>query len=383
MGGGAVEDLDLPPSVKDRLRRQGMLYVRDLTEFSPKELAEYLEIEDSLSLEILRAADAIAPFREPANAYNALKEVMQENGVVTFVKGIDDMLGSGVAIGSITEFAGTPGVGKTQLAMQLCIDVQIPHIFHGLGGRAVYIDTEGSFCDAVDRVAQMAESVVTHLKRTARHRDGSTDDVRAKAAAEVTVEGLLGGIDCYRAHNRAELLTAVAQLDGRLAADPSIKLVVIDSVAFPFRAVGSTSKDATKTRDRELQDLARDLHRLALERSVAVVVTNHLGLRFDKGTQAFLLSPTLGEVWHHGVSTRVLCFQQPRGDSLGTGHGLPHCRFKRVAQLVKSTRHKAGSASFRITREGVRGDDASSSSSTATTTATAAHNINGKRPLPA
>ena len=37
--------------------------------------------------------------------------------------------------------SGVPGVGKTQLGMQLALDVQIPRAFGGVGGQAVYIDT--------------------------------------------------------------------------------------------------------------------------------------------------------------------------------------------------------------------------------------------------
>ena len=39
--------------------------------------------------------------------------------------------------------SGVPGVGKTQLGMQLALDVQLPAVFAGLAGAAVYIDTGG------------------------------------------------------------------------------------------------------------------------------------------------------------------------------------------------------------------------------------------------
>ena len=55
------------------------------------------------------------------------------------------MLGGGVHLGEMIEFCGVPGIGKTQIAMQLCVDVQIPEAFQGVGGEAIYIDTEGSF----------------------------------------------------------------------------------------------------------------------------------------------------------------------------------------------------------------------------------------------
>jgi hypothetical protein len=34
---------------------------------------------------------------------------------------------------------GAPAIGKTQLCMQMCMDVQIPASFGGVGGAAVYI----------------------------------------------------------------------------------------------------------------------------------------------------------------------------------------------------------------------------------------------------
>jgi len=44
--------------------------------------------------------------------------------------------------------------------MQLAVDVQIPVCFGGLGGKALYVDTEGSFL--VQRVADMAKAAVQH-----------------------------------------------------------------------------------------------------------------------------------------------------------------------------------------------------------------------------
>ncbi len=45
-------------------------------------------------------------------------------------------------------------------SMQLCVDVQIPQCFGGVGGDAIYIDTEGSFI--AHRVADMAKAAVQH-----------------------------------------------------------------------------------------------------------------------------------------------------------------------------------------------------------------------------
>ena len=49
--------------------------------------------------------------------------------------------------------------------MQIAVDVQIPSVFKGVGGQALYIDTEGSFM--AERLAQMAASVASHIQRIA------------------------------------------------------------------------------------------------------------------------------------------------------------------------------------------------------------------------
>lgn len=41
----------------------------------------------------------------------------------------------------MTEFSGVPGIGKTQIGIQLAVDVQIPLEYYGVGGQAIYIDT--------------------------------------------------------------------------------------------------------------------------------------------------------------------------------------------------------------------------------------------------
>ncbi|MBL1810932.1 DNA repair and recombination protein RadA, partial [Klebsiella pneumoniae] len=71
---------------------------------------------------------------------------------------LNDILGGGIHCKEVTEIGGVPGVGKTQLGIQLAINVQIPVEYGGLGGKAVYIDTEGSFM--VERVYQIAEGCI-------------------------------------------------------------------------------------------------------------------------------------------------------------------------------------------------------------------------------
>ena len=58
---------------------------------------------------------------------------------------LDKLLEGGVETGSITEVFGEFRTGKTQLCHTLCVTCQMPVTEGGAEGKAVYIDTEGSF----------------------------------------------------------------------------------------------------------------------------------------------------------------------------------------------------------------------------------------------
>jgi RAD51-like protein 2 len=66
-------------------------------------------------------------------------------------------------LGKISEVCGAAGLGKTQLCMQLCVNVQIPERFGGLGAKAIYIDTEGSFVS--NRLVEIANSTMRLLQK--------------------------------------------------------------------------------------------------------------------------------------------------------------------------------------------------------------------------
>ncbi|CAM9511005.1 unnamed protein product [Choristocarpus tenellus] len=115
------------------------------------------------------------------------------------------MLGGGVPRGELTEICGTPGVGKTQFGMQLAVDVQIPPGFSGVGGEALYIDTEGSL--TVERLSQMCAAVAEHLRRIARNKKNyGGQDLALNVPTE---ENLLEGIHVWRLHDHIEQLAAV------------------------------------------------------------------------------------------------------------------------------------------------------------------------------
>lgn len=68
-------------------------------------------------------------------------------------------------------------------SLQLCIDVQIPESFGGLGGQAVFVDTEGSL--VVQRVMDLAHAAVQHCSLQ------DHDSEQQEAMKDFTMETIL------------------------------------------------------------------------------------------------------------------------------------------------------------------------------------------------
>jgi len=56
--------------------------------------------------------------------------------IITFSHSIDTLLGGGVPISELTELVGLPGIGKTQLGMQLAVNTLLSARFGGVEGEA-------------------------------------------------------------------------------------------------------------------------------------------------------------------------------------------------------------------------------------------------------
>ena len=65
--------------------------------------------------------------------------------LTTGCSSLDNLLDGGIETQSLTEFYGEFGSGKSQLCHQLCVTVQLEEAQGGLGGNALYIDTEATF----------------------------------------------------------------------------------------------------------------------------------------------------------------------------------------------------------------------------------------------
>ena len=84
----------------------------------------------------------------PMDFKTAADALEDRKSLVTLTTGsteLDKLLEGGVETGSLTEVFGEFRTGKTQLCHTLCVTCQMPVSDGGAEGKAIYIDTEGTF----------------------------------------------------------------------------------------------------------------------------------------------------------------------------------------------------------------------------------------------
>uniref|UniRef100_A0A8C9UUQ1 DNA repair protein RAD51 homolog 3 n=1 Tax=Spermophilus dauricus TaxID=99837 RepID=A0A8C9UUQ1_SPEDA len=329
----------LSPAVRVKLVSAGFQNAEELLEVKPSELSKEVGISKEEALETLQIIRRECLTNKPkyagapesgrkCTALELLEQEQTQGFIITFCSALDNILGGGVPLMKTTEICGAPGVGKTQLCMQLAIDVQIPECFGGVAGEAVFIDTEGSFM--VDRVVDLAIACIQHLHLIAGTH---MEEEHERALKDFTLENILSHIYYFRCHDYTELLAQVYLLPDFLSGHSKVRLVIVDGIAFPFRH----DIDDLSLRTRLLNGLAQQMISLANNHRLAVILTNQMTTKIDKN-QA-LLVPALGESWGHAATIRLI-FQWDR--------------MQRLATLYKSPSQKESTVQFQITPQGFR-----------------------------
>lgn len=378
----------LPEVVKQKLIASSYINVSNVLAVTPAQLSRDCGIS-SIDAQRVAAACQLAS-RPPAalipgarTALELLEEERMQRSIVTFCIDLDDLLGGGICTRQITELCGEPGAGKTQFGMQLSLNVQIPEELGGLGGQALYIDTEGSFstvraparsklcswhshrpplrfvvlCSSSlrpsqDRVEQMAQALCAHLQAAAQ-RSGNPSDIAA--AQRTSPSAMLDQIYVSRVHSHREQVALARSLPAFLERNPGVRLVVVDSVAFHFRH----GFDDYAARTRTLLAHALQLLRVAVEYNLAVVLINQVTTKVGQagGGQSAsgqgggggeadapsVIAPALGETWAHVSNTRIILSK-----------GIVQGELERAALVDKSATTPRVSVPFRVSAEGVR-----------------------------
>ncbi|KAK3161094.1 hypothetical protein QOZ80_1BG0071750 [Eleusine coracana subsp. coracana] len=256
-----------------------------------------------------------------------LSDEQSQKHITTGSTGINNILGGGIHCKEVTEIGGVPGVGKTQLGIQLAINVQIPVEYGGLGGKAVYIDTEGSFI--VERAYQIAEGCIIDILEHFPHSHEKTSSDQGK----LQPEHFLAGIYYFRICSYTEQIAVINYLEKFLGEHNDVRIVIIDSVTFHFRQ----DFDDLALRTRVLSGLSLKLMKLSKAYNLAVVLLNQVTTKFTEGS--FQLTLALGDSWSHSCTNRLILYWNGN---------------ERYAYLDKSPSLPVASSPYAVTGKGVR-----------------------------
>lgn len=280
---------------------------------SPEELSEVCAIGLRGAQRILNDAREAAGVK-PITAAELFDQSDEYPKITTGSQNLDDILAGGISTGGITEFSGSYGTGKTQLAFQVCINVQLPKEKGGMDARAYFIDSEGTFSPR-----RLAEMIVM----------GGYDSNPKKFLSNVIVS---------RAFNASHQVRLVQDAE-KLIKAKNIKLIVVDSVAAHFRVEFTGQKELPK-RQQILMRWADTLRRYVDSYGVAVLITNQVIANPDALLSSDSIEPALGYAWGHRPTHRVL-LRKSRGSA-------------RIARVFDSPELAEREAVFFITSGGIR-----------------------------
>mmetsp|Transcript_11824 Transcript_11824/g.17349 ORF Transcript_11824/g.17349 Transcript_11824/m.17349 type:complete len:352 (+) Transcript_11824:187-1242(+) len=293
-----LAQLPLRPSTLLIFQKRGFSTVKEVEEAKANGGISNLSEELGLSLAqtavlVREIKSASASTETQGSTALSLLQSRKQRSIITFSKSVDNMLGGGISLGELTEVCGLPGAGKTQLAMQLCVNSSIPEMVGGVCGQAIYIDTEGSF--SPERCRSMAQALVKHVQKSSKNK---------KLPDWFEFDAILNGIHVFRVYDEATQVAVMHSLPQYLEKHQQsprpIRLIVLDSIAFHYRSTTSDYLGRTKS----LSDTASLLSDIGSKYNTAVVVINHMTTKINGGISQVV--PALGESWAHAVTTRLI-----------------------------------------------------------------------------
>ncbi|MDH7596237.1 MAG: DNA repair and recombination protein RadA [Methanothrix sp.] len=316
---------DLPgvgPATAEKLREAGFTTIEAVAVASPGELVAAAEVGEATAAKIIAAAREAADIGGFETGDQVLERRKLVGKITTGSRNFDELLGGGMETQAIVELYGEFGSGKTQVAHQLAVNVQLPPELGGLNGSAIIIDTENTF--RPERISQMVMGL------------------RAIDDREWRPEDFLKNIHVARAYNSNHQIllaeSAMELAESLRETEHPVRLLIVDSVTAHFRAE-YVGRGTLADRQQKLNKHLHDLMRFADLNNALILVTNQVMAKPD----TFFGDPTKpvgGHVLGHTATFRVY-LRKSKGD-------------KRIARLVDSPNLPDGEAVFSVTMEGLR-----------------------------
>ncbi|CEL55755.1 DNA repair protein XRCC3 homolog OS=Arabidopsis thaliana GN=XRCC3 PE=1 SV=1 [Rhizoctonia solani AG-1 IB] len=269
---------ELPDQTKNLLTKANLKNYIDVVTLSASDLATKLRVPLEKAQTILQQIhSAFTPETHVVKLGDTQESAKHDLLGSTFTTGddaIDNLLGGGFTIGQVHEITGEAASGKSQLALQLALTVQLPESERGLNGSALYLTTLNRLITS--RLLEMASS---HPVLSAHESTVSLDNIATQHAPDVD--------------KLTVLLTALLPIHATTCRDRGhpLRLLVIDSMTALFRDRQANQPQNLYARSESLNAVGALLHQIASAHELAVVVLNDV-------TDVFAANPTGGEADH-------------------------------------------------------------------------------------
>jgi len=308
----SLEDLPgVGPAIAKKLEEAGYNDLMAIAVASPSELADVADIGEGTAAKIIQAAREKADVGGFETGDVLLEKLGERKHLTTGSKAFDELLGGGFETQAITELFGEFGSGKTQIAHQLCVNVQMAEDEGGLEGEAVFIDTENTF--RPERILQMADGM---------GMDGKEVLKKIHVAS------------AFNSNHQMMLVDKAMEL----ARERPVRLLVVDSLTGHFRAE-YVGRGALAERQQKLNKHMHSLLKFARINNAVICVTNQVAARPD----VFFGDPTQpigGHIVGHTAMFRIYLRKSKGG--------------KRIARLIDSPHLPEGEIVFMVKEEGIR-----------------------------
>jgi len=292
-----------------KLKEAGFGTVEALAVTPIRELVENSGIGEETALQMQQRAREMLGL-DFMTAFELFEKRKDAKRITTGSKNLDKLLGGGVETQAMTEFCGEFGTGKSQISMQLCITSQQPFEQGGLGGKVLFLDTEGTFSPGRINSVALARGL---------------DPVKV-------LENIIYA-RCYNSDHQMLLVDKAF----KLVEEEGVRLVIVDSLISHFRGE-YVGRESLAERQQKLNRHIHKLLRLAEIYNLAVVVTNQI----QSNPQAFFGDPNRpagGNIVGH-ASTHRLYIRKGKGNT-------------RVIRVIDSPYLPEEATRFAITGAGV------------------------------
>lgn len=263
----------------DKLKDAGFNSVEAICYATKKAICEVKGVSDNKYEKIVKAAREVRGIKNDFSTGKAFLQIRKNLvKITTGSEDLDTILGGGIESCNLTEMFGEFRTGKTQLCHTLCITCQLGKIDGGGSGKAMYIDTEGTF---------RPERLTPIAKRFNLDPEKAIENVYYARA--------------YNHEHQFKLLIQAATLMSTM----KFALLVVDSATHLYRSDFS-GRGELSARQMHLCKFLRGLQKIADEFGVAVVMTNQVVASVDgSGFGGADKKPIGGHIMAHAPQTRL------------------------------------------------------------------------------